>query len=295
MRTYQWFKVSKENPCTQCHHIDWCTYSLELGLACCMRSMTGRPAKNGGNLHAIGDRTKLRPPVTSQKPPPTIDAGAIMRKFDEETWKEMQDQLSASLGVSVEALEALGCAWARGYNAWAYPMKDWRGNTIGIRLRDHTGHKWAIRGSRAGLFYTEGQAKRVYICEGPTDTAAGLTLGLNVVGRPSCLGCEEETNRLLRRKGAREAVIVSDNDGPGYNGAVKLIAALTIPSVLWIPPAKDLREFLNFGGTKEVIDSLTRSLLWNQPRGKAEAHMQNVDTSVLRTANSRQVYSSPRP
>jgi DNA primase len=173
-------------------------------------------------------------------------------------------------------LDALGCAWAVGYNAWAFPMKDWLGNTIGIRLRDHTGHKWAVKGSRAGLFYGEDRTDgthrtdRIYVCEGPTDTAAGLSIGLSVVGRPSCLGCEVETDRLVRRKKAMEAVIVSDNDGPGYRGALKLSLMLSVPCVVWVPPAKDLRDFAALGGTKELIESLTRSLLWIQPKNTEE-------------------------
>ena len=189
-----------------------------------------------------------------------------MAGFYAETRSEAVQELATRLGVTAASLYALGVGWASGHKAWAFPMRDWQGSVIGIRLRDDTGHKWAVTGSRSGLFYTEGEAKTCHICEGPTDSAAGLTIGLDVIGRPSCLGSESEVNRLLARKKARQAVIIADNDGPGYRGAVKLSESLNVPNVLWVPPCKDLREFVGLGGTKEMIDSLTKSLIWTQPK-----------------------------
>lgn len=269
-----WIRVSKAHRCPVCDHADWCTFAPDNGLACCMRVESGKPARNGGYMHQLGDKTVLRPLPIKPEKIPTIDARAVMAGFSQDTWLGMQQDFAVSLGVSLDALNALGCCWARGYNAWAFPMKDWQGNTIGIRLRDHTGHKWAVRGSRAGLFYMEQgqgffplleQPRTIYICEGPTDTAAGLSMGVATVGRPSCMGCEEETNNLLRRLKCREAVIVMDNDEPGHKGAVKLAAMLTVPCVIWCPPAKDLRQFYTSGGTKEMADRIIKTQVWRIP------------------------------
>lgn len=259
-----WTNATKSTPCPVCKKPDWCCTGATF--INCMRVESDKPCTNGGWLHVIGDTTKLRPLPPKPERTPVIDAAKLMREFAQETWAGMKEELAASLGVALDALEKLGCAWAEGHRAWAFPMKNSTGQTIGIRLRDHTGHKWAVKGSRAGLFYAEGGDRTVFICEGPTDTAAAMSLHLCAIGRPSCLGCEIETDRLLKRKKAGRAVLISDNDTPGYRGAEKLQAVLSVPSVILVPPCKDLREFIRLGGTAALIDSLTRSLIWHQPK-----------------------------
>lgn len=277
----KWSRVTKAHPCRVCKHPDWCTVS-EIG-SCCMRiSEGGRPMKNGGYLHPIGVSAKPLPPRAVSKPV-TIDAPAIMGRFYSETWPEMKEQLAASLGVTLESLEAIGCAWAVGHNAWAFPMKDWQGNTIGIRLRDASGHKWAVLGSRSGLFYAEGEVETAYITEGPTDTAAAISIGLDAVGRPSCMGSETELNRLLHRKKARKVVIISDNDedkskpdgssfNPGQDGASRLSQALELPNCIFVPPAKDIRAAVNLGMTRELVESMVKSIIWTVPKNDCNAH-----------------------
>lgn len=259
-----WTHVKRSAPCPICKKPDWCCVGTNF--INCMRVESDKRCTNGGWLHFIGDPVKQRPLPPRTEKPVTIDASAIMRGFDADTWPDMLEQLAESIGVTMVSLDAIGAAWASGHNAWAFPMKNWQGQTIGIRLRDHTGHKWAVKGSRAGLFYAEGGDRTVYICEGPTDTAAALSLSLCAIGRPSCLGCEQETDRLVKRKKASRVVLISDNDTPGYKGAEKLQAILSVPSVIFVPPAKDLRSFVQLGGTAQLIDSLTASLIWNQPK-----------------------------
>ena len=278
--TDTWHRVTKAAPCAICGKPDWCTYAARA--ICCMRVESTKPAHNGGWMHAVGSAPRTPPPRNERHAVATIDAPGLMRGFAEAASAEMVSQLAASLGVDSAALEAIGVGWATGHNAWAFAMRDWRGNIIGIRLRDHTGHKWAVRGSRAGLFYAEGIAATIYVCEGPTDTAAGLSIGLQAVGRASCLGLEDEVDRLAKRKQARRIVIVSDNDGPGQRGAVKLADVLTVPSVIWTPPAKDLREFVQCGGTHHLIDSLTSSLVWTQPKVEMKGELANRGDSVLK-------------
>ncbi len=244
-----------------CGKPDWCTYTDRV--VCCMRVTSPREAKNGGWIHAITDKPKLPPrPKNEHHAVEKIDAPGLMAQFREGTTAAMLVELGRSLEVQCSALVDLAAAWAQPFNAWAFPMRKASGEVIGIRLRDNTGHKWAVRGSRAGLFFADGQSELVHICEGPTDTAAGLSIGLDCIGRASCLGLEIEVDALCQRKKAKRAIIVSDNDGPGHRGAVKLSHAMTIPTCLWIPPAKDLREFVRFGGTSEVIESLTRGTVW---------------------------------
>lgn len=190
----------------------------------------------------------------------------MWRRWQERTDPYHLDGFAMSLGVDTDALKALGCAWTNG--AWAFPMRDERGLVTGIRLRDERGRKWAVKGSRSGLFIPEGKAagECLYVVEGPTDTAAGLTLGLSVVGRASCAGGEEMLAGYVRRSGARRVLIVADADEAGLRGSERLKHALRVPAVVWTPPCKDLREFVRVGGSAAVIQSAVKDIMWGAMR-----------------------------
>lgn len=146
-------------------------------------------------------------------------------------------------------------------------MTNGRGEIVGIRLRNDVGRKWAVTGSSQGIFFpvrTNPKAT-VFVTEGPTDLAAALTLGLFAIGRPSCSGAVADTTTAIKRSGCTRAVLLADNDGPGTQGAMTLARQLDIPSCITILPTKDVREFLNSGGTAELLESLTNSLVWIQP------------------------------
>lgn len=177
-------------------------------------------------------------------------------------------KLASQLGVTVQSLHDLGAFYCTEYLAWAFPMSLPSGETVGFRLRSESGHKWSVKGSISALFipfpaYRLFSNRRLFICEGPTDTAAALTLGLFAIGRPACLGCEEMVSQLLRDLSVREAVIVCDNDEPGIRGAERLRKHLRCPVAVLIPPTKDLREFVAVGGTAKVIDAILGNCIWN--------------------------------
>lgn len=225
-----------------------------------MRVQSATPMHNGGWWHPASDP---KPAVYSKPEPPRphINATALMRQWQSETDPGWIRGFAKELGVSSEALSELGCAWASPHRAFAFPMKDGYGNTIGIRLRDQNGRKWAVTGSRAGLFY--GKVFKdctLYIAEGPTDTAAGITIGLNIIGRPSCAGQEDFI--ITKSRAAKRMIIISDNDSPGWSGAERLQQMVKKTSLIWAPPAKDLREFVTRGGNKSMIEQLTSSLCW---------------------------------
>jgi hypothetical protein len=100
-------------------------------------------------------------------------------------------------------------------------------------LRNDLGRNWAVKGSKRGLFYnfpavpaplfirqTWGGREPLLIVEGPTDAAAAIDLGYRVIGRPSCVGCEDMIAALVRQSGAGTTLIIADNDGPGQLGAL---------------------------------------------------------------------------
>jgi hypothetical protein len=62
-------------------------------------------------------------------------------------------------------------------------------------------------------------------------------------------------------------VIVSDNDKPGLDGARKVGGELKLPYAIYVPPAKDLREFVRLGGTRAMIENTLKGTVWDLPDG----------------------------
>jgi hypothetical protein len=164
-------------------------------------------------------------------------------------------QLSRTLGVSVVSLIRLGLGWDG--QAFTFPMKDKKGQVVGIRRRFLSGPKSSVKGSRSGLFIPQGLSGEgpLLICEGPTDTCAGLDLGYDAIGRPNCNSCTDITARYVR---GRSVTIIGDNDEQGRFGAERLSAVLVLycPQVRLLYPArqiKDLRQWLSTGLTPEAF------------------------------------------
>ena len=92
-------------------------------------------------------------------------------------------------------------------------MRTGGGEIIGIRLRNGGGRKWAVNGSRSGIFIPQGLKldSTLYVCEGPTDTAAILDMGYDAIGRPDCTGGAGMVADFCRGK-MLEVIIITDND-----------------------------------------------------------------------------------
>lgn len=156
-------------------------------------------------------------------------------------------------------------------------MTDIKGNLRGIRVRKRNGIKLSITGSRDGLFIPDPQEELdtldtldaslggvppLLICEGPTDTAAMLDLGFDVVGRPSCRGGKALLVDLVQSRQPEEVVIVADEDGPGRKGAESLAAVLVVyaQAIRVIQPPegiKDARAWKFVGASySDVLESI---------------------------------------
>ncbi len=243
----------------------------------CMRVESGRRSRNGGFVHRLREREpvpvrrrELRAVNDRKLFDPAGYHAALRRQWD---WRWL-DGFSLGLGVGMDALESLEPAFDPMHQAFAFPMRDGEGRVVGIRLRAENGHKWAVRGSREGLFYAPGMAAReLVVCEGPTDAAAALTLGLAAVGRPSCAGAGAALAGLCRRLRVRAVTIVADNDAPkrrpdgavwrpGVEGAEALARSIKRMFRVVVPPAKDLRAWVCDGGTAERFEDLARQVRW---------------------------------
>jgi hypothetical protein len=271
----EWHRVNRHRTCEICDHADWCTYS-DLG-ACCMRIESQRPMRNGGWLH-LARSSKVEQPLYKRQvagstpAAPTVDFKKLIDRWRKEKAGELEP-FAATLGVHQQDLVDLHACWAPDYHAFAFPMFAADGSVVGIRLRNEQ-FKWSVKGSHPGLFIPFSAVRRVpldmvLITEGPTDTAAALAIGCFAIGRPSCRGCEEMIVDVLRQIGVREIVVVYDNDEhidkrgrkirPGPEGAERLARVIPFRVSGFVPPTKDLREFVTIGGTRELLLSVIRN------------------------------------
>ena len=207
-----------------------------------------------------------------EKAPPRINAASMIERWSKD--ESLIYKHAIALGVSVQSLIDLSASYSFEYNAWAFPMRDGNNEIIGIRLRNNKGKKWAVTGSRSGIFIPQIKGERTaYLVEGPTDTAAMLTLGLYAIGRPSCNAGGEMVKEHLKKSKIFKVVIVADNDSikngkrAGIEGAKKLQKDIGLSSVIWMPPSpiKDVREFVRKGGTRQLIESDINSKTWENP------------------------------
>lgn len=263
-------RVSRTNKCPICNSDTWCLIGRSVIL--CMRTVAARSKTlKGGEVAYIhphpdpNNRPVFDPRPT--KKPPQINAKRVLHDWSRAYGNPRLPELAKLLGVSVDSLEMLGFQYAGSYhNTWGVPMLDGYGNYIGIRMRNLEGRKWAITGSQAGIFVPFWLVmKRMFVVEGPTDTAAGLTLNLYTIGRPSCSGGVTHIVDHVKRNRIKEVVIIADNDEPGIRGAQDLQPWLPVASCILILPCKDLREFIEFGD-KSTIDSMIEQLVWTQPK-----------------------------
>jgi hypothetical protein len=263
-----WIRVNAKRPCPVCHKPDWCTITEDGTASCCMRVESARYMRNGGWLHRLSDPLPTyappKPPIRTQ--PKSF--AALWAGWRQETAPTKIEAFASKLGVTPQSLDDLGAAWAWRHSAWAFPMLDGAGTTIGIRLRSENGRKWSVSGSHQGLFTPMlwvDMPREALICEGPTDTAAGLSLGFLAIGRPSCLGCEAMLPAVFRRIGVSRVVIVSDNDGPGKAGALKLASSLRVPWKIIVPPCKDLRAWVISGASRQLVETVINQQIWRIP------------------------------
>jgi 5S rRNA maturation endonuclease (ribonuclease M5) len=219
-----------------------------------------------GYLHILkpGEYKRQNPEWKKELPEHNSVIAALAKKHISAISGENMKALVADLGITEQSLKRMFVGWAGAHNGATFPMFRHRRRVIGIRIRTMTGKKFAVKGSRQGLFLPRGwndnPKKGVLVCEGPTDTAAVLDLDFSAIGRPSCLG---GTALITEAVSTRRVVIVADDDGPGMDGAVRLQKHLEnfCPGCqILVPPCKDMREWLRSGATKQdVVDAIGRS------------------------------------
>lgn len=242
-------KVNTQHTCPICGKPDWCLYTPDGELVLCPRTPEGSiEVTKAGYLHRLketapgsNNRFLRRSRSTSE---PTIDAPGLAMEYHKAITELAIINLGTNLGVSTDSLKLLRAGWCDEQKAFTFPMRNGKREIIGIRTRHLDGAHKAIKGSRSGLFVPyDFQRCKFFICEGPSDTAMMLTLGIPAIGRPSCMGGVDQVIEFCKLQGTRSVTIIADNDGPGRAGAVQLFKALGFGEIISPPPAfKDVRE-----------------------------------------------------
>lgn len=273
-----WAHFTKDNRCPACQHWDWACRQGQWRFIC-MRVKSNHPSKDGGWYHSYSEN---HPKPKAVIPPrrrliPQLDIKRTQESFEEINLTPLANQL----GVAEMSLKQLGCKWSEWQKAYVFPMQDGEGNVVGFRTRHLDGSKRAITGSRQGIFVPDTEPlNMVFLPEGPTDTAAFLTMGFYAIGRPTCNSGWQEIRKEMMRQGITRAVIVADNDDekfrpngesfrPGKDGSYKLKGELGFMSVVILPPSgiKDFRELLQKVGanvSRKIINDLVGSKVWSK-------------------------------
>ena len=158
-----WQRVRRDRPCPICERPDWCLLATDGSAAICARIESAKRCGEAGWLHRLRDdswcppRRKVRAvPLTTAGP--RRDLASLAAGYRDSMDPVQLQELARSLGLSVEALAALGIGWSLHHWAWSFPMTDAAGAVLGIRLRRPNGSKFAVRGGKEGLFLPAGLA-----------------------------------------------------------------------------------------------------------------------------------------
>ncbi len=259
-------RVNRHHLCPICGRHDWCLVDRENPAdprrVICARVESADRHGDAGWLH-IMRRIRSRPSrpfVRSVTTTSTLNAQLyeMSEQFRGGVDLERLQRLADDLGLSTWSLMQLGVGWAG--SSWSFPMRDERGNVIGIRLRI-SGGKFAIRGSRNGLFFAPaiGVTNRLFVAEGESDTAALMDLGFATIGRPGCDACSGLVVKFVKLHGVQEVILAADADEPGQHGAARLGRALRlhVRDVRVITPPdgiKDVREWKRRGAQRIDIE-----------------------------------------
>lgn len=267
-------RVTAKRPCPICKKTDWCLIGKTVVL--CMRAYSpkSKTLADGsvGYLHSTSDEVYIYTPNPKEERR-TIPCREILSGWNSRLGFRGVNRLAESLSVTEASLLDMGCQPAPYFETFGFPMQNGSGHIVGIRLRNLTGAKWAERGSHQGLFVPQTRREgSLFIVEGPTDAAAAVMLGVNVIGRPSCSGGVFDIMKFISEHKINRVVIVADSDrdrvsngrvlNPGNQGASALSVTLKVPHCTVMLPCKDMREFVKGGGTINLLDYIVSQCIW---------------------------------
>jgi hypothetical protein len=197
-----------------------------------MRAKSDRPKsfRNGevGYIHKIGESMTTTYMARPKRMPRVPDAelhikfGPLCRSWYVNQ-SERIEQLAKILSVPPWALDAMHVGWDG--EAWTFPEQNSRGQIVGVTRRFVDGSKLCVVGSRRGLTYADDWAdgsKPIFIVEGGSDVAAGIAMGLSVIGRPSNVGGVDYLVPMLS-KHDRPMIVVGERDQREHESLAEIV------------------------------------------------------------------------
>ena len=140
-------------------------------------------------------------------------------------------------------------------------------NTLPPGGNDDDRKKKMLTGSSPGLYVPAGlnDRKLLLVVEGLSDTAAALHLGFDAIGRFSNGSCADDVADFAERRGYAMVAVIPDNDPSskpqaqeatrrGLDALMGSLLTRRIDAITLRPSkAKDLRQWLNNGGTRDAL------------------------------------------
>jgi hypothetical protein len=222
---------------------------------------------NGGKLNGTFKPVQNARQMTAREPElPKEYFHDMWARWGRTTGLNEIGDFAKKLGVLPEYLNILGMVRTDS-STWAFPMRDHLRFMIGIRLRDDNGKKFAVKGSKQGLFIPQSTPlPTMFVTEGPTDCAALLSMDLYAIGKPAAMAHPDEIVKFIHRWRISKVIVIADNDRAGLAGAKKLVDVCPVPCCELVLPAKDARDFYRSGGTKQMIENLLQNAVWRTPK-----------------------------
>jgi hypothetical protein len=259
-------------------------------------------------IDSPADRAGAKGPTYSR---PVGDLNAAAQRYAQAMMDERLRTAADQLGVSAASLRAIDA----GLNGdrLCFPERDADGNVVGINTRLPDGRKLVGKGQHRGLIIPSGFAELpdpALIVEGPSDTAACITMELTAVGRPMAKGGLDPLAELLRDR--RDFIVVGENDAksdgtwPGRDGAESIARKLAETwqrPVAWalLPEGvKDVREFLlkhadidAVEAGRELLRYLRDNLNWETPDQRKGKRAPSQADVLVRLAEHAELFHAP--
>lgn len=268
-------RVSESNPCPVCSKPDWCMYAEDGTAAICTRISEGSVKKCGeaGYLHIIKEGFKPKPVV--KKRPVAIN-WSILNKCYKNTFAfggnhTIVLDLIDNFKISCSSLNSIEPGWDG--EAYTFPVRNADDEIIGISRRFPDGRKSTVKGSQVGIFIPRvdwGNLDTLFICEGASDTATALDMGLWSIGRASCQSGKDHIIKFCAKKRPSQIVIVADNDKPGIAGAKALGLWISQGYHLFTIPMPDLKIITPPTGIKDLRQWRERGLILERLMDRVE-------------------------
>lgn len=281
-------RVTRQCPCSICGREKYCMLSQMGDFALCTKEESDERIDSlDGWKHFIPASKRHLPSdikrhtKSSNTDNPLQDFSALHQSLVAAFSPTIREQVAATLGIHVSALDAFPLGWNRQCGALAIPAMKGLGQIVGIRYRRlvTTGKQlkwWCEYGSRWYPLLptlTVETNQPLFVSEGPSDCLAATHLGLSSCGRWA-KDLNQETAQVIldhaTRVNASSIVVCGDNDasGGGEKAALQvaqLLQELSPASIIKTiqPPVgiKDIREWVQCGTTTRLVIESTKEFL----------------------------------